>query len=601
MYQQNTKAVAENCYNAIDMMPKWNKPYLLLGQVYAEQGHDSDAVEVYDKLLNQLPNDFDGLMSRASSELVLQKYDAARTDYERAAALGDIPGQYHLAAKAKLDNMNYILYLVNHPVPFNPTNLGSNVNSPEDEYFPTFTVDGETMYFTRKKINGTREVRGLTFSDVNEDVMMSKLENGQWSKAEDIPGPINTPENNEGAMTIAPDGSYLIFTKCIQDNCDLYISFFNDGAWTKPVNMGDPINTRFKEKQTSISRDGRTIYFSSNRPGTLGGLDLWMSTHDNNWNFSTPVNLGPAINTKEDDQFPFIHPDDQTLYFISRGHKGMGNDDIYYARRNEQTGQWDSAINIGYPINTPGYDPGLVIDRLGQYAYFSSDRPGGQGGLDLYRFKLPEHAKPHPVTYLKAHISDIYTHQPLEGNLELIDLETGKSFLKTTASKNGDVEAVLPGGKDYMVNVADSGYLFYSDNIPLKNYYDVNPFLYNIELHPIRKGEKVSLRNVFFPTDGFMLESQSKSELSKLISFLNSNPQVKLEISGHTDNTGKPAHNQELSEKRAKAVYDYLINEGKIPASRLTFKGYGDTQPIAPNTSEKGKQKNRRTEVKVVE
>jgi outer membrane protein OmpA-like peptidoglycan-associated protein len=574
---------------------------MLLGDEFANSGRDSDALQVYDKLLAQLPNDYDGLMARATEELILQRYEDARQNYERASMLGDVPAQYRKKALSRLENMKYIQYLVSHPVPFDPVNLGPDINSGEDEYFPTFTVDGETMYFTRKKIRGTREYRGMTFSDVNEDVMMSKLENGQWSKAEDIPGPINTPENNEGAMTIAPDGSFLIFTKCIQDNCDLYISFFNNGAWTKPVNMGEPINTRFKEKQTSISRDGRTIYFSSNRPGTLGGLDIWMSTRDDDWNFSEPVNLGPEINTSEDDQFPFIHPDDQTLYFISRGHKGMGADDIYYARRNETTGAWDSAINIGYPINTAGYDPGLVIDRLGEYAYFSSDRPGGYGKLDLYRFKLPTHAKPHPVTYLKAHVSDIYTHVPLEANLELIDLETGKSFLKTVASKSGDVEAVLPGGKDYMVNVSDSGYLFYSDNIPLKNYHDINPFIYNIELRPIRKGEKISLRNVFFPTDGYTLEDMSKSELNKLTQFLKSNPKVKLEISGHTDNTGKPAHNQELSEKRAKEVYDYLVNTGQVPASRLTYKGYGDTQPIAPNTTEKGKSLNRRTEVKVVE
>jgi len=598
LYANDPQKVIEYSYQAIDALPTWNKPYLLIGNIYEHQMHYADALAVYDKLLKNVPTDFDGLMSRADMELQLEKYDSAQTDYQTAASQTDVPAKAHNAALDHVERMKYIRYLVAHPVPFEPENLGPNVNSKDDEYFPAFTVDGQTMYFTRKKILGTKQSHGMNFTEMNEDIMMSKWENGQWSAAVDIPGPIDTPDGDEGAMSIAPDGTYLIFTRC-KGSCDLFISFLINDEWTNPVNMGEPINTRYNEKQTSISADGRTIYFSSDRPGGLGGLDIWSSTHDDHWNFSQPVNLGSTINTKEDDQFPFIHPDDQTLYFISRGHKGMGKDDIFYAHRNDVSSPWDSAVNIGYPINTPGYEPGIVIDRTGDYAYFSSERAGGFGKLDLYRFKLPKNAKPKPVTYLKAHIIDADTKKPLEGDLELIDLETAKSFLKATASAKGDVEAVLPSGKDYMVNVSDSGYLFYSDNIPLKNYVSTKPFETVIELKPIRKGEKINLKNVFFPSDGFTLEDKSKSELNKLASFMITNPAVKLEISGHTDNSGKPAHNQELSEKRAKAVYDYMVGEGKIPATRLSYKGYGDTQPIAPNTTDAGKKLNRRTEVTV--
>jgi len=182
-----------------------------------------------------------------------------------------------------------------------------------------------------------------------------------------------------------------------------------------------------------------------------------------------------------------------------------------------------------------------------------------------------------------------------------VDLETGKRFLKTVCNKNGNVEAVLPGGKDYMVNVSDSGYLFFSDNIPLKNYHAIDPYIYNIELKPIKTGLTINLKNVFFPTDGFTLEEKSKSELDKLAAFMVTNPTIKLEIGGHTDNTGEPAHNKELSTKRAKSVYDYLIATDKIPAARLSYRGYGDTQPIAPNTTPAGKAKNRRTEVKILQ
>ncbi len=599
-YGNDFKAAIDYCFKAIEEDSTYVDPYHLLGSILETLHRDSDIIVMYTRLLAVAPNDFDGYMGRADAEVKRLKYDDAEADYRAAVALKGTPAKYHNVAVDRLDKMSYIRYLVAHPVPFNPENLGSNINSTDDEYFPTFTVDGETMYFTRRKLQGTKDFHGMTVENYNEDIMMSTKINGQWSPAQDIPGPINTPDNNEGAMCIAPDGTYLIYTSCVQGNCDLYISFFVDGDWTKPVNMGDPINTRFNEKQTSISADGRTIYFASDRPGGLGGLDLWSSTRDDNWNFGEPVNLGPNINTKLDDQAPFIHPDNQTLYFISLGHKGMGRNDIFYSRR-DAFGKWDSAVNLGYPINTPGDEPGLVIDRLGDYAYFSSEREGGYGKLDIYRFKLPKPAKPHPVTYLKAHVTDIETHKPLRANLELIDLETGKSFLKTICSKNGDVEAVLPGGKDYMVNVSDSAYLFFSDNIPLKNYHLNNPYLYNIQLKPIKTGQTINLKNVFFPTDGFSLEDKSKSELDKLASFLRTNPKVKLEIGGHTDNTGSPEHNKDLSTRRAKAVYDYLTTSGKIDTKRLSYVGYGDSKPIVPNTTEAGKAKNRRTEVKIME
>ncbi len=588
------------CFKAIEEDSTYVEPYHLLGQILEILHRDSDIVVMYTRLLAVAPNDFDGHMGRGDAEVKMRRYDSAEADYKAAVAIAGIPAKYHNVAEAQLSKMSYIRYLVAHPVPFDPVNLGPNVNSSDDEYFPTFTVDGETMYFTRKKLEGTKDFHGMTIDNINEDIMMSSKVNGEWQPAHDIPGPINTPDNNEGAMCIAPDGSYLIYTSCVKGNCDLYISFYMDNDWTKPVNMGEPINTRFNEKQTSISADGRTIYFSSDRPGGQGDLDIWTSTRDDNWNFSNPVNMGPSINTKYDDQAPFIHPDNQTLYFISLGHKGMGRNDIFYARR-DPSGNWDSAVNIGYPINTPSDEPGLVIDRLGEYAYFSSERPGGFGKLDLYRFKLPKQAKPHPVTYLKAHVTDIETHKPLTANLELIDLETGKSFLKTICNKNGDVEAVLPGGKDYMVNVSDSGYLFFSDNIPLKNYHAIDPYLYNIQLKPIKIGQTINLKNVFFPSDGFSLEDKSKSELDKLVAFMNTNPKVKLEIGGHTDNTGTPAHNKDLSTRRAKAVYDYLTMKGNIAPERLSFKGYGETVPIAPNTTDAGKAKNRRTEVKIME
>jgi outer membrane protein OmpA-like peptidoglycan-associated protein len=432
--------------------------------------------------------------------------------------------------------------------------------------------------------------------------MSSRKLGANWEAAKEIPGEINT-DDNEGAMTISPDGSYMVFTGCERrdglGSCDLYISFFMNGQWTKPVNMHDPINTRFKETQPSISYDGRTLYFASNRPGTLGGLDLWMSTRDDNWNFGKPVNLGSVVNTKDDDQSPFIHTDNQTLYFCSRGHLGMGRNDIFVARKNAK-GEWDSAVNIGYPINTVEDEPGLIVDRQGEYAYISSSNKNSVGGLDIFYFKLPKEAKPQPVTYLKGKVFDVYTKNTLASTFELVDLETGTTVNKSTTGKDGQFLVTLPGGKNYMLNVSSKGYLFYSQNLSLKNYTKTEPYVQDIGLNPIKAGEKITLNNIFFKTNSFELESQSKSELNKLVSFLKENNTVRIEISGHTDNQGTPEKNKTLSQNRAKAVNDYLVKEG-ILAARLIWKGYGETQPVAKNDTETGRAQNRRTEIKVIE
>ena len=406
-------------------------------------------------------------------------------------------------------------------------------------------------------------------------------------------------------MAIAPDGSFMVFTGCerndgYEGSCDLYLSFFIDGKWTKPVNMGPPVNTAYKETQPSISYDGRSIYFSSNRPGTHGGLDIWVTTRDNNWNFSEPVNLGDSVNTDRDEQTPFIHPDNQTLYFTSFGHPGLGKNDIFYARKNTH-GEWGGVTNIGYPINTPGEEAGLMIDAQGEYAYISSERPGGYGGLDIYRFKLYDKARPHPVTYLKGKVLDAMNNAPIVAAIELIDLETGASALKSKSQKDGSFLVALPTGKDYLVNVSANGYLFYSDNIPIKNYTETKPFVHDVLMQPIKAGSKVVLKNIFFNTDAYSLKKESDIELDKLVAFLKANPAVKIEISGHTDNTGTREHNTTLSAQRAKAVQDYLIKTGGIAASRLTCKGYGDTQPVADNATDGGKALNRRTEVKIVQ
>jgi outer membrane protein OmpA-like peptidoglycan-associated protein/YHS domain-containing protein len=601
-YQKQWDQTEEYERKAIDAAPNWMEPYALLADMYRYLKEYKNGIELFQKYISNNPEDFGGYLNLSDFHQLNGDYGLAAADIQEMLK-HKVPEKNLAFAKQRISDMNRLQNLKDHPVDFKPENVGPGINTVRDEYMPTFTVDGQTMYFTRKKVvDSFKSFRGDFYEyKINEDLMMSKLANGQWQTATDMPGQVDT-KDNEGAMAVAPDGSYLVFTGCERPDgmgsCDLYIAFLIDGKWTKPVNMGDPVNTRYKETQPSISYDGRTIYFASNRPSSMGGLDIWKTTRDDNWNFSKPVNLGPVINTKLDDQVPFIHPDNHTLYFCSHGHLNFGENDIFYAHRLSDS-TWDSAVNIGYPINTSGDEPGLVVDRTGDYAYYNTTGGNSYGGLDIFRFKLPKAAKPAPVTYLQGKVFDAVTKKPVKAYFELVNLETLKTAIGTYTSEDGQFLEPLPAGVDYMVNVSAKGYLFYSENIPLKNYNHTEPYVEEIGLKPIKVGEKIALRNIFFNTDAYTLQDKSRAELQRLADFLKDNPTLRIEISGHTDNTGNAAHNMELSKNRAKSVYDYLINLG-IPASRLTYQGYGSTQPVAPNTTEEGKAQNRRTEVKII-
>lgn len=592
----DAEEVEKWCNKAIKEDPYYIEPYRLLAFQYDRLRQYDDQKNILRQLISQVPDKYEGYWDLAGAEDRAGEIDSALKHYEMALSIKDMPASYKKMAEERVKAIKIAIGLINHPVPFNPINVGKPINSKYDEYLPTITVDGQDFYFTRK-LPDPYSVGGI-----NEDLFVSHKKDSVWQEPQGVDN-VNT-EDNEGAMSIAPDGSYMVFTGCErpdgEGSCDLYLSFFVDGKWTKPVNMGPPVNTKYKETQPSISYDGRSIYFSSDRPGTYGKLDIWVTTRDNNWNFSEPVNLGPAVNTDQNEQTPFIHPDNQTLYFTSYGHAGVGKNDIFFARKNTK-GEWDSVTNIGYPINTTGEEAGLMVDPQGEYAYISSDRPGGYGGLDIYRFKLYDKARPHPVTYLKGSVLDVFKNTGILATIELVDLVTGESVIKTNSHKDGSFLIALPTGKDYLVNVSADGYLFYSDHIPLKDYKETTPFVHDVAMQPIKPGSKIVLKNIFFNTDAYELKKESDVELDKLAAFMKANPTLKIEISGHTDNTGTKEHNITLSTQRAKAVSDYLTKTSGISPGRITSKGYGDAQPIADNSTEAGKAQNRRTEVKIVD
>jgi outer membrane protein OmpA-like peptidoglycan-associated protein len=396
----------------------------------------------------------------------------------------------------------------------------------------------------------------------------------------------------------------MIFTACNRGDgigrCDLYASSKEGDIWSLPINLGNPVNTKYRETQPSISPDSRTLYFSSDRPGGKGLHDIWVSHRDENGQWSTPLNLGDTINTEGEEMSPFIHPDDQSLYFSSDGLIGLGGYDLFISRR-DSAGKWQTPVNLGYPINTNRDEIGLIVNSRGDKAYYSSD-VDKITGKDIFVFELPVRDRPLMVTYMKGKVFDALDHRLLKAQFELVDLETGRIiFSSFSDSLTGEFLVSIPVNRNYMLNVAKKAYLFFSENFSLKNSFDADkPFLKDVPLQPMMIGNSVVLKNVFFDTDSYALKKESTVELKKVVRLLQTNPEIKIEIGGHTDNTGNLDYNQKLSESRAKAVVDYLISTS-VKADRMVSKGYGMNIPVATNDTEEGRAQNRRTELKIIE
>lgn len=525
------------------------------------------------------------------------QYDTALLYLENYLAKGNLIYSMKDKANRYLESIRFAIKAKANPVPFKPENLGPAINTVDLEYLPSISADNEKLIFTRRL-----HVSGR----YNEDFFESKIKDGKWIRSRNLGNPVNTAQN-EGAHSLTANGKYIYFTRCGDGSsgqggfgsCDIYRTKMKGNMWGAPRNMGRVINTNKWESQPCMSADGMSLYFTSNRKGGFGGKDIWLTRiQDGMW--SEPINLGPNINTPGNEESPFIHPDNQTLYFSSDYHTGMGDYDYFIARRKDN-GDWDLPKNFGYPINSSGFELGIFVTTDGEYAYFASDRFEGLGGLDIYRFKLSEDLKPRPVTYVKGKVTSAHTKKNIKAKIELIDLETNETMVYTESDEvNGEYLVCLPVGRMYALNVSKKKFLFHSENFSLIDYTSQKPYKIDVKLKPIIKGSAVVLKNIFFETASFELKIWSRTELDKLTEFLMDNEGVKIEISGHTDNVGGKAYNQKLSENRARSVYQYLIDNG-ITAERLTFKGYGDEKAIDSNDTEEGRSKNRRTEFKIIE
>jgi outer membrane protein OmpA-like peptidoglycan-associated protein len=296
---------------------------------------------------------------------------------------------------------------------------------------------------------------------------------------------------------------------------------------------------------------------------------------------------------------PFIHSDNQTLYFASNGHVGMGDFDIYLSRRKHPNFSWSFPENLGYPINTYEVENSLIVASDGKTAYYASAK-SGFGQEDIFWFSLPEEKSAQAVAYLNTTVKDAKTKSPLNSKIQLIDLETGDVLMEsyTTERGKGQKFTSLPANTNYALNVSSDGYLFYSENFYLSDESAQTALSLDVLLQKIEIGNSVVLNNIFFDTDDYNLKSESDTELRKLLVFLNKNSTINIEIEGHTDNQGSQSYNLLLSENRSKSVYNFLV-ENNIDPQRLSYKGFGDTMPISSNETERGRSKNRRTAFRI--
>ena len=473
---------------------------------------------------------------------------------------------------------------------FDLKNLGENINSKDLEYFPSLTIDGKKMIFTRR-INS------------NEDFYESDLVAGKWNPSKPLEGYVNSPRYNEGAQNISQDGKMLVFTGCNfpqgMGSCDLYISWLTRQGWSEPENMGMHVNSEFWESSPSLSPDKKDLYFSSNVPGGFGGKDIWVCHRNEKGKWSEPLNLGPDINTAADESCPFIHADNQTLYFNSNGHPGYSDKPDLFISKKLPGGRWTEAENLGYPINTIDDEGSLIVAADGKTAYFASDRNDTRGGLDIYTFELREDIRPLRTLWVKGKVYDKKTNIGLPSSVELADVVSRQVISKLQTDEDGNYLVTLPVGKDYAFNVNRKGYLFFSENFNLTGKTPDSTLEINIPLQPIEANANIVLKNVFFDSKRTALKSESITELDNVVRLLNDNPTVKIQIGGHTDNVGKPADNLKLSTGRAVAVVNYLLTKG-VKNDRLTFKGFGETMPVADNKLEAGRALNRRTELVVI-
>lgn len=600
--QRNFNAAIDLLRQAIDRDPNFVEAYLKLGSLHKATGNEELAKKCYVKAVDLKPNAKELLSAYflvADFYFKEGNYEKAKSYFEKVLSFNPTDKNMVAVSENQLKKCDFGIEAMKHPLGFKPIKMDTvTINQFFMNGYPVLTADQQNLIYYKRS--------GPKVSD-DEDIVISHRVNGGWSQPASISPKINT-DYNEGAATLSGDGKTLVFASCNRQDgigsCDLYISYKTGEDWSVPVNLGTNVNSNVWDSEPSISADGKTIYFSSERNGGVGfrNKDIWYTTRNDRGEWEQAKNLGKPINTEGNEVSPFIHANGTTLYFSSTFHPGMGGYDVFYTRKT-YNGVWGNPVNVGYPINTHIDDATFFITPDFKKGYYSiyEKKPMQFVPSYIYEFDLPEPLKEKNVsTYAKGTVYDAVTKKTISASIDLIDLKTNQRIQSVNSDPvTGQYLIVLTEGSEYALYANKEGYLFKSISFNYTGGSSFNPFTLDIYLDPIKQGSTVVLNNIFFPSNSYQLEEKSKTELEKIVSFLKNNPKINIEFGGHTDDVGSDKDNQVLSEKRAKAVYDHLIANG-IPAARLKFKGYGETKPVAPNDGEENRQKNRRIEFKIL-
>lgn len=570
----------------IEICPKYHSdPYYYLGFIYYEEQNWEEAAKYLKEFLNFKDDD---------EKKFNKNYEA-----------------FLLQAKQMLKFAKFYNEIYKNPVPFDPTPV-PGICTERDEYLPIISADDAMMLYTRKQPSVNKDSPFATDKEI-ELFSYSKRnkETGLFEKGKRMPYPFNR-KGAEGGATMSINNKHLFFTMCndeggAQINCDIYYSDNINGEWTEPKKVegiNDPV---FWDSQPTLASDGRTLFFASDRKGGYGGVDLYSTVKDISTGiWSTPENLGRVINTRQNEMSPFVHSDFQSIYFSSDGHPGVGGLDIFFARK-DTADKWATPKNIGIPINTSADDVGFFVSTDGNLGYFASNLPArvkgkSVGKYDIYSFELYKEARPDEVSFFTGKIEDKSSSENKQFTVEVKDAVTKKVTEAMVDTLSGEYAVVVNTKvkNNLIITAKKENYAFSSQLVLKDSLVSSKPAKVNVVVDTIKVGQGYTLNNIYYKTNSADLEPQSMIVIEEFAEYLKANPNIKIEVCGHTDNVGNDNANYALSTDRAFTVREMLVEKGVDQKQITGSKGFGASQPIADNLTAAGRAKNRRTEFMIV-
>lgn len=580
---------------------------------------ENKAIKYFDRVLESCSSTHDYEVNYYIGEIFFQ-----RKDYKKARTTllqykdNSKKNYFKKEAIEKLNRVKVYFDLINNPVEFKPVKL-EGISTNEDEFLPIISPDGEIAIYThRYNLVDPETQRGKIVDELSLSRRTNSIKdlNEIFSHGEKMPFPFNQADLDQGAMSMTIDNRELYITICKFakgrsgpfKNCDIYVSFNQNGEWSSLKNLGPNINGKYSwESQPSISADGKKLYFASIRPTNIGfdysnnqTSDIYISTRTANGTWSKAKNIGPAINTKGNEKSPFIHTDSKTLYFSSDGIPGVGGYDIFYIK--ETAKGWGKPVNIGYPINKESNDLGFFVSTNGKKAYFSSDELDGGKIWNIYSFNLYERARPEKVFFAKGQLLDEKGEALTNAKIEIKTADSKKVTTGMVNKETGEyaIAVAVKEDTEVLLTVKKKGHAFSSKYIKATTKEIAKPVEITMEVKKVEVGKTVQINDIYFATNSSMFMRGSIFILDNFVDYLKENPNIKIEIHGHTDNVGGGRSNKKLSEERAKTIRDYLVFQGVGQDRIVAYKGFGESKPIVSNSTERGRAKNRRTEFLIV-